>query len=56
MIMGSGEIDSRRSGGARALSPFALIAYGLMGLPLAAATLPVYILVPSYYAVELGLG
>jgi Na+/melibiose symporter-like transporter len=40
----------------QALSPFGLIAYGLLGLPLAAATLPVYILVPSYYAVELGLG
>jgi len=40
----------------RTLSRFQLLAYGLMGLPLAAATLPVYILVPSYYAVELGLG
>ena len=41
---------------ARTLGRFQLLAYGLMGLPLAAATLPVYILVPSYYAVELGLG
>lgn len=33
-----------------------LIAYGLLGLPLAAATLPLYIHLPNYYAADLGLG
>lgn len=33
-----------------------LAAYGLPGLPLAAATLPVYIYLPTFYAVEMGLG
>ncbi len=33
-----------------------LIAYGLLGLPLAAAMLPLYVHVPNYYAVDLGLG
>jgi glycoside/pentoside/hexuronide:cation symporter, GPH family len=33
-----------------------LIAYGLLGLPLAAATLPLYVHIPNYYAVDLGLG
>lgn len=33
-----------------------LIAYGLLGLPLAAATLPLYIHLPNYYATDLGLG
>ncbi|HAJ18542.1 MAG TPA: MFS transporter, partial [Rhodospirillaceae bacterium] len=33
-----------------------LIAYGLLILPLAAATLPLYVHIPNYYAVDLGLG
>lgn len=33
-----------------------LIAYGLLGLPLAAATLPLYVHLPNYYATDLGLG
>mgnify|MGYP001825269169 CR=1 FL=1 len=33
-----------------------LFSYGLLGLPLAAATLPVYLFVPTFYAEELGLG
>jgi GPH family glycoside/pentoside/hexuronide:cation symporter len=33
-----------------------LVAYGLLGLPLAAATLPLYIHLPNYYAADLGLG
>lgn len=33
-----------------------LAAYGLPGLPLAVVTLPVFIFVPTFYAVELGLG
>lgn len=38
------------------LTRWQLILYGLPGLPLAAVTLPVYIQVPTFYAVELGLG
>lgn len=34
----------------------ALIFYGLPGLPLAAVTLPLYIHIPNFYAVDLGLG
>ena len=37
-------------------SAVTLFAYGLIGLPLAAATLPLYIHIPNYYAVDLGLG
>ncbi|MEM9589853.1 MAG: MFS transporter [Pseudomonadota bacterium] len=33
-----------------------LFSYGLLGLPLAAGTLPVYLFVPTFYAEELGLG
>lgn len=33
-----------------------LAAYGLPGLPLAVVTLPVFIFIPTFYAVELGLG
>lgn len=33
-----------------------LAVYGLPGLPLAAVTLPVYVHVPTFYAVDLGLG
>ncbi|WP_420419507.1 MFS transporter [Pacificispira sp.] len=33
-----------------------LILYGLPGLPLAAVTLPLYIHIPNFYAVDLGLG
>lgn len=38
------------------ISTLRLFAYGLLGLPLAAATLPVYLFVPTFYAEELGLG
>ncbi|WP_425405783.1 MFS transporter [Hwanghaeella sp.] len=38
------------------LPPWRLALYGLPGLPLAAATLPVYLHIPTYYAVDLGLG
>ncbi|MCW3147847.1 MFS transporter [Stutzerimonas stutzeri] len=34
----------------------ALAAYGVLGLPLAMAMLPIYVLVPSFYAADLGLG
>ena len=34
----------------------ALLAYGAPALPLAALTLPTYILLPKFYAVEVGLG
>lgn len=34
----------------------ALAAYGMLGLPLAMAMLPIYVLVPNFYAVDLGLG
>jgi len=34
----------------------ALAAYGVLGLPLAMATLPIYVLVPNFYAADLGLG
>jgi len=33
-----------------------LIAYGLPGLPLAALLLPLYVTLPAFYAVDLGLG
>lgn len=33
-----------------------LVLYGLPGLPLAAVTLPLYIHIPNFYAVDLGLG
>lgn len=42
--------------GRRPLSLVDLAAYGCLGLPLAAATMPVYIYIPQFYAVELGLG
>lgn len=38
------------------MSPAALACYGALGLPLAMAMLPVYVLVPNFYAAELGLG
>lgn len=38
------------------ISLTALLAYGAPALPLAALTLPTYILLPSYYAGEIGLG
>lgn len=38
------------------LSRRVLLAYGAPGLPLAALTLPVYILLPTFYATTLGLG
>lgn len=34
----------------------ALAAYALLGLPLAMAMLPIYVLVPNFYAADLGLG
>ena len=34
----------------------ALAAYGMLGLPLAMAMLPIYVLVPNFYAADLGLG
>ncbi|MGK9048892.1 MFS transporter [Stutzerimonas chloritidismutans] len=34
----------------------ALAAYGMLGLPLAMAMLPIYLLVPNFYAADLGLG
>ena len=42
-----------RTGG---LSTVTLACYGLIGLPLAAATLPLYVHIPNYYAVDLGIG
>lgn len=39
-----------------ALAWWRLAAYGLPGVPLAAATMPVFIFVPTFYAVDLGLG
>ncbi len=38
------------------LSPAVLLAYGLPGLPLAALLLPLYVTLPAFYAVDLGLG
>ncbi|MEO0394094.1 MAG: MFS transporter, partial [Pseudomonadota bacterium] len=38
------------------LSRWVLLAYGAPGVPLAALTLPVYILLPTFYATTLGLG
>ena len=40
----------------RTLPPWRLALYGLPGLPLAAVTLPVYVHVPTFYAVDMGLG
>lgn len=40
----------------RPASPIDLLSYGMLGLPLAAGTLPVYLFVPTFYAEELGLG
>jgi glycoside/pentoside/hexuronide:cation symporter, GPH family len=40
----------------RSASRVDLFSYGLLGLPLAAGTLPVYLFVPTFYAEELGLG
>ncbi len=36
-------------------STWAMIAYGLLGLPLAMSALPVYVQVPTYYTTQLGL-
>lgn len=38
-----------------AFSPRQLLAYGLLGLPLAFAALPLYVLLPNHYAREFGL-
>ena len=38
------------------LSRAVLLAYGLPGLPLAALLLPLYVTLPAFYAVDLGLG
>lgn len=40
----------------RALSVGQLIVYGLPGLPLAVLLLPLFVIVPTYYADDLGLG
>lgn len=48
--------DTGARGHGRKLTLADLTAYGLLGLPLAAATMPVYIYIPQFYAVELGLG
>jgi len=40
----------------QSISPARLLAYGLPGLPLAALMLPLYVYLPAYYAVDLGLG
>ena len=45
----------RVSDGAR-LSALQLIAYGLPGLPLAVLLLPLFVILPTYYADDLGLG
>ncbi|MGE8366514.1 MFS transporter [Cupriavidus sp.] len=42
-------------GAASAATVPAMAAYGLLGMPLSMAALPVYIQVPAYYASELGL-
>jgi len=49
-------MTSQSNPGEAALSRKLLLAFGLPGLPLAAFTLPVYIHIPAYYAVDLGLG
>ncbi|MGL4994982.1 MAG: MFS transporter, partial [Deefgea sp.] len=36
-------------------SPLAYASYGLLGLPLAMAALPVYVQIPAYYSGQLGL-
>ncbi|MGI9486192.1 MAG: MFS transporter, partial [Geminicoccaceae bacterium] len=33
-----------------------LLAYGALGLPLAALNLPLYVYLPAFYAEEIGLG
>lgn len=38
------------------VGPGLLTSYGLIGLPLAVATLPLYIHIPNFYVVDLGLG
>jgi Na+/melibiose symporter-like transporter len=38
------------------VKPSALAAYAAPGLPLAMAMLPIYVLVPNFYAVDVGLG
>lgn len=38
------------------LPPTRLLAYGALGLPLAALNLPLYVYLPPFYAAELGLG
>lgn len=40
---------------APATSPLSYAAYGLLGLPLAMAALPVYVQIPAYYSTQLGL-
>jgi GPH family glycoside/pentoside/hexuronide:cation symporter len=40
----------------RALTSFQLLAYGLPGLPLAVLLLPLFVIIPTFYADELGLG
>ena len=37
------------------ISPLSYAAYGLLGLPLAMAALPVYVQIPAYYSTQLGL-
>ncbi|MDJ0686272.1 MAG: MFS transporter [Alphaproteobacteria bacterium] len=54
--MSEPEPAARADGAPARLSRPDLALYGLPGLPLAAATLPVYIHIPTFYAVELGLG
>ncbi|QKJ67421.1 MFS transporter [Deefgea piscis] len=39
----------------KAISPLAYASYGLLGLPLAMAALPVYVQIPAYYSGQLGL-
>ena len=38
------------------LRPAQLLAYGLPGLPLAVLLLPLFVILPTYYADDLGLG
>lgn len=40
----------------RALTNFQLLAYGLPGLPLAVLLLPLFVIIPTFYADDLGLG
>ncbi|WP_282099182.1 MFS transporter [Deefgea sp. CFH1-16] len=39
----------------KAISPLAYASYGLLGLPLAMAALPVYVQIPAFYSGQLGL-